>query len=158
MNIREARVRDWEQLKVLLIKLTNENPPVAIELEPLIMKGSNWLAEFPKGKSGFFSVAEENGKIVGFCYLAVPKFYNPIAYIGIALDKVYRRNDIGTEMFYHVAGWAAAENLSYIIADVWSWNEKSKKFFEKLGFIEKEKFKDKFKGELKEKIRLVRKL
>jgi RimJ/RimL family protein N-acetyltransferase len=177
MNIREAKVEDWEQLKKLLIDLTNEDPPVAIELEPLIMKGRNWLAEFPKGKSGFFSVAEvkkekdstllisednkdskEKAKIIGFCYLAVPKFYNPVAYIGIALDKDQRRRDIGTEMFYHVAGWAAAENLSYIIADVWSWNSNSIKFFKTLGFVEKQKFEDKFKGKIKLKVRLVKKL
>jgi RimJ/RimL family protein N-acetyltransferase len=158
MNIREAKVEDWEQLRGLLIRLTSEEPPVAIELEPLIMKGSNWLAEFPRGKSGFFSVAVDDGKIIGFCYLAVPKFYNPVAYIGIALDKEHRRKDIGTEMFYHVAGWASAENLMYIIADVWSWNKNSIKFFKSLEFKEKQKFTDKFKGRLKEKARLVKKL
>jgi RimJ/RimL family protein N-acetyltransferase len=146
MNIREAKVEDWERLKGLLIRLLHEDPPVALELEPLVMKEKNWLAEFPKGKSGFFSVAEEKGQIIGFCYLAVPKFYNPVAYIGIALDKKYRKKDIGTELFYHVAGWAAAENLSYIIADIWSWNKGSIKFFEALEFIEKQRFKDKYKG------------
>jgi RimJ/RimL family protein N-acetyltransferase len=151
MNIREAKTQDWEQLRELLIRLTNENPPVAIELEPLIMKEKNWLADFPKGNSGFFSVAEDKGKIVGFCYLAVPKFYNPVAYIGIALEKDYRKKSLGTEMFYHVSGWASAEKLSFIIADVWQWNEKSIKFFNTLGFEEKSRFKDKFKGELKEK-------
>jgi RimJ/RimL family protein N-acetyltransferase len=158
MNIREAKISDWDQLRALLIKLTSEEPPVALELEPLVMKGKNWLAEFPKGKSGFFSVAEEKGEIIGFCYLAVPKFYNPVAYIGVALAKEYRKKDIGTELFYHVTGWAAAENLTYIIADIWSWNKGSIKFFESLEFVEKQKFEDKFKGELKEKVRLVKKI
>jgi RimJ/RimL family protein N-acetyltransferase len=158
MNIRQAKVGDWEALKGLLVRLTHEDPPVAIELEALIMKQKNWLAEFPKGKSGFFSVAEEKGRIIGFCYLAVPKFYNPVAYVGIAIDKEFRKKDIGTELFYHVAGWAAGESLSYIIADVWSWNKNSIKFFKVLGFVEKSKFEDKYKGELKEKIRMVKTL
>jgi RimJ/RimL family protein N-acetyltransferase len=178
MRIRQAKAEDWDKLKQLLINLTHEDPPVAIELEPLIMKEKNWIADFPKGKLGFFTVAEDtnenkssdtplnkknkefedNPKIIGFCYLAVPTFYKPIAYIGIALDKEYRKKDIGTEMFYHVAGWAAAENISYIIADIWNWNESSIKFFESLGFEEKSRFKDKFKGELKDKVRLVKKL
>jgi RimJ/RimL family protein N-acetyltransferase len=158
VNIREAKVEDWEQLRQLLIKLVHEEPPVAIELESLTMKEKNWLAEFPRGKLGFFSVAEEDGKIIGFCYLAVPKFYNPVAYIGVAIAKEHRREDLATEMFYHVAGWAAAEDLTYIIADVWEWNITSIKFFKKLGFEEKSRFKDKFKGELKDKIRLVKKI
>jgi RimJ/RimL family protein N-acetyltransferase len=158
MNIREAKIEDWEQLRQLLVNLTREDPPVALELESLTMKEKNWLADFPKGKSGFFSVAEDDNKIIGFCYLAIPKFYKPVAYIGIALEKKYRKKDIGTEMFYHVAGWAAAENLMYIIADVWEWNKGSIKFFKNLGFLEKSSFEDKFKGELKEKIRLIKKL
>jgi len=146
MNIREARISDWEELKKLLVELVNEDPPVALELEPLIMKGSRFLADFPKGEQGYFSVAEEGGKIIGFCYLAVPQFYKPIAYIGVAIEKEQRGKDIGKMMFYHVVGWAEGTNVQYIVADVWDWNMGSIKFFKSLGFTEKERFKDKFKG------------
>lgn len=158
ITLREVTVNDAEKIKELLVRLVNEKPPVAIELEPLIMKGKQWIASFPTGESGHFIIAEINEEIVGFCYLAVPKFYKPIAYIGVAVDKHYRRKDLGSQLFYHVAEWASAQHLEYVIADVWSWNIKSLKFFEKLGFIEKTRFKDKFRGAEQDKVRLVKKL
>lgn len=158
INIRKAHVDDWEKLQDLLKELVSENPPVALELEPLIMKGRQWIATFPTGESGHFIVAEEGKRIIGFCYLAVPKFYKPVAYIGIVVAKEYRKKEIGSMMFYHVAEWAAEQHLQYIIADIWSWNLKALKFFEKLGFIEKTRFKDKFRAVEEEKVRLVKKL
>ena len=158
VKIREVKVSDWEKLRDLLDDLVHEKPPVALELEPLIMKGKQWIEQFPKGKLGYFVVAEEKGKIIGFCYVAVPKFYQPIAYIGISVAKKYRHHDIGTKMFYEVALWAAGEHVEYLIADIWNWNAGSIKFFEKLGFVEKTQFKDKFKGKLEVKIRLVKKI
>lgn len=158
IKIRKVKVEDTEKLRGLLISLVNENPPVALELEPLIMKGRQWIASFPKGESGHFIVAEDKNKIVAFCYLAIPKFYRPVAYIGVAIEKEYRLKGIGSRMFYHVAEWAAAQRLEYIIADVWHWNLKSLKFFENLGFVEKTRFKDKFKGKEEEKVRLVKRL
>lgn len=158
IKLREVTVEDTEQLRDLLIRLVNEKPPVAVELEPLIMKGRRWIASFPTGETGHFIVAEVNNNIIGFCYLAVPKFYKPVAYIGIAVAKEYRRKDVGSRMFYHIAEWAVAQHLQYIIADVWSWNLKSLKFFEKLGFVEKTRFKDRFKGAEAEKVRLVKKI
>jgi len=158
IEIREVHVNDWEDIKNLLESVVHEVPPVAVELEPLIMKGERWLRDFPKGDAGLFVVAEVNKKIVAFCYLAVPKFYRPVAYIGIVVAKEHRKEDIGIQMFYHVAEWASSQHLEYIIADVWSWNLKSLKFFEKMDFIEKTRFKDKFKGGEEEKVRLVKKL
>jgi RimJ/RimL family protein N-acetyltransferase len=157
-TVRDITVEDIEKFRELLIRLVNEKPPVALELEPLIMKGKEWIAKFPKGDMGCFIVAEGNDKFIGFCYVAVQKFYNPVAYIGIAVDKEHRRKDIGESMFYHVAEWAAARHLQYIVADVWSWNLSSIRFFKRLGFEAKSRFKEKFKGEEKEKIRLVLKL
>ena len=55
-------------------------------------------------------------------------------------------------MFYHVAEWVSARHLEYIIADVWSWNLHSLNFFKELGFIEKSRFQDKFKGKEEEKV------
>lgn len=158
IKIRTVKVSDWEEIKGLLESVVHEIPPVAIELEPLIMKGKRWLRDFPTGEAGTFVVADVNNKIVAFCYLAVPKFYRPVAYIGVVVAKEHRKGDIGSQLFYHVAEWAASQHLEYIIADVWSWNLKSLKFFEKLDFIEKTRFKDKFKGGEEEKVRLVKKL
>jgi RimJ/RimL family protein N-acetyltransferase len=103
-------------------------------------------------------VAVKKDMIVGFAYLAVPKFYNPIAYIGIAVAKSERRGNVGSMLFYEVASWAATQHLQYIIADIWEWNVGSKKFFKSLGFEEKERFEQKFEGKDKEKIRMVRKM
>jgi RimJ/RimL family protein N-acetyltransferase len=158
INIREVSIDDAEKISALLQRLVYEAPPVALELEPLIMKGKKWIAQFPSGELGHFIVAEVGEEIIGFCYLAVPKFYKPIAYIGIAMSKEYRRKDIGSRMFYHVAEWAAEEHLQYIFSDVWSWNIEGLKFFEKLGFEEKTRFTDKFKGKDEEKVRLIKKL
>ena len=158
IKIREVHVKDWEEIKALLEAVVNEVPPVAVELEPLIMKGRMWLRDFPSGEAGTFVVAEVNNKIVAFCYLAVPKFYRPIAYIGVVVAKEHRKEDIGSQLFYHVAEWATSRHLEYIIADVWHWNLKSLKFFEKMDFIEKTRFKDKFRGTDEEKVRLVKKL
>ena len=158
ITIREITLNDTEQLKALLTRLVHEKPPVALELEPLIMKGKEWIAQFPTGELGHFIVAEDNKHIIGFCYLAVPVFYKPMAYIGIAIDKDYRTKEIGSRMFYHVAEWALQNQLMYIIADTWHWNFKALKFFEKLGFVEKSRFTDKFKGTEEEKVRLVKRL
>jgi len=126
--------------------------------EPLVMKSREWIAQFPKGDQGYFLIAEVEGKVVGFCYLAVPTFYKPIAYIGVAVEKKYRRKNLGSQMFYNAAQWAASKHLQYIIADIWNWNIKSLKFFENLGFREKTRFLDKFKGEQKEKVRLIKRV
>jgi RimJ/RimL family protein N-acetyltransferase len=158
LKIREVNISDWDDLRGLLEYVVHEKPPVALELKPLLHKGEEWLRKFPRGDAGYFVVAENNGKIVGFCYLAVPQFYKPIAYIGIIVAKSERRSNIGTMLFYEVASWAATERLQYIIADVWSWNVKSIKFFENLGFTEKERFKDKFEGEQRDKVRLIKKI
>jgi RimJ/RimL family protein N-acetyltransferase len=158
VKIREVRISDWDDLRGLLEYLVHEKPPVALELEPLLQKGDDWIRQFPKGKLGYFVVAVDKDKIIGFCYLAVPQFYRPIAYIGLAVAKSERHRDIGTMLFYEVASWAASERLQYILADVWGWNFGSIKFFEKLGFYKKERFKSKFRGEEQDKIRLVKKL
>jgi RimJ/RimL family protein N-acetyltransferase len=158
VKIREVNISDWDDLRGLLEYLVHERPPVALELEPLLQKGEEWIRQFPKGNLGYFVVAETKGTIVGFCYVAVPQFYKPVAYIGIAVAKSHRGNDIGSMLFYEVASWAAIARLQYLIADIWNWNHKSLKFFEKLGFVEKEKFSAKFKGKDEDKIRLVKKL
>jgi diamine N-acetyltransferase len=158
INIREVTVEDTVKLKRLLMELVEEKPPIALELEPLVMKGRRWISEFPKESMGHFIVSEEGDKIVGFCYVAIPKFYRPVAYIGIAIDKEYRKNDIGSRMFYRVAEWAVNNQVQYIIADIWSWNTKALKFFEKLGFAKKEVFKDKFRGKEEDKVSMIKDL
>jgi RimJ/RimL family protein N-acetyltransferase len=158
VKIREVNISDWDDLRGLLEYLVHERPPVALELEPLLQKGDEWIRQFPRGKLGFFVVAEYKGKIIGFCYLATPQYYKPVAYIGIAVAKSERRSNVGSMLFYEVASWAATMCLQYIIADIWHWNVKSIRFFENLGFVKKELFKDKFKGEEQDKVRLVRNL
>jgi N-acetylglutamate synthase-like GNAT family acetyltransferase len=113
VKIRKIKVSDWEKLKEMLIDLVEEKPPVALELEPLIHKGNQWITQFPKENLGIFLVAEKDGKIVGFCYLAVPQYYKPIAYIGVAVDKKHRHFHIGSQLFYEVASWAVSEHLQY---------------------------------------------
>jgi GNAT superfamily N-acetyltransferase len=158
VNVRNIRVEDWDNLKDMLQDLVKERPPVALELEPLINKGDEWIAQFPRGDLGKFLVAEHKGKIIGFCYLAVPHFYKPMCYIGIAVRKAYRKKDIGTQLFYEAASWAVSKHLQYIIADVWDWNTNSVRFFTGLRFVERDSFQEKFKGEESTKIRLVKKL
>lgn len=158
IEIREVKIKDWGKLKELLLRIIQEIPPVALELEPIVYESKEWLVRFPSGDSGHFLVVEENGKIIGFGYLAVPKFYKPVAYIGMAIAKERRREGLGSRLFYQLAEWAVAQKLQYIIADIWSWNLKSLKFFESLGFVEKSRFNDRFKGEEKEKVRLVKRV
>jgi RimJ/RimL family protein N-acetyltransferase len=158
MIIRKVKTEDILQLIELLVDFVKEIPPVALELEPLVMKGERWITPFLKTNSGRLVVADNNGKIVGFCYAIIPKYYKPIAYIGIAVSKEYRKKDIGSQMFYNIAEWTSKKHLQYIIADIWEWNTKSIKFFEKVGFIEKERFNDKFRGDEKCKVRYIMKL
>jgi N-acetylglutamate synthase-like GNAT family acetyltransferase len=158
INVREVRIEDTVKLIELLVELTKEKPPVALELSPLIMKGERWVEPFLDQKAGFFVVAEMNGNIVGFCYVAIPKWYKPVTYIAIAVSKDYRRKDVGAQLLFHVAEWASKKHLEYMIADVWDWNEGSLNFFKKHGFKEKLKFQDKFKGKQEKKVRLVMKL
>jgi L-amino acid N-acyltransferase YncA len=155
MIIRKMRSGDTLQLIELLVKLIEEKPPVALELEPLIMKGERWVEPFLDKKFGYLVVAEDNGKIFGFCYAIIPTYYRPVAYIGVAVSNEYRGKNIGSQMFYQVADWASKKKLKNIIADIWDWNKNSIKFFEKLGFVEEERFKDKFRGKEEDKIRLV---
>jgi RimJ/RimL family protein N-acetyltransferase len=158
ITIRKANTEDWGKLRNLLIEVTSEKPPIALELEPLINKEKRWLAEFPSENQGYFVVAEKDEKIIAFAYLAAPKYYETIAYIGIVIKKEYRRKNLGTRLFYNLAEWAATKDLTYIIADIWSWNLGSIKFFEGLGFKEKSRFIAKFKGEEKEKIRMIKRV
>jgi RimJ/RimL family protein N-acetyltransferase len=158
IKIRKVSVDDWDDLKELLTDLVNEKPPVALELEPLIMKGPQWIEQFPRGNLGYFVVVHEDDNIMGFCYVAVPTYYKPVAYIGIGVAKGYRRHGLASQLFYEVAQWAVSKQIQYLIADVWSWNLRSMKFFEQLGFVERSQFKEKFKGEEKTKIRMVKEI
>jgi len=156
--IRSVKTSDWEKLKNLLIELVHEKPPVALELEPLIMKGVQWIEQFPRGKLGHFIIMESSDEIIGFCYVAVPTYYKPIGYIGIGIKKECRKKSLGSQMFYEVAQWAVKEQVQYLVADIWNWNLKSIKFFEHLGFVERQTFKEKFKGEERLKVRMVKAL
>jgi RimJ/RimL family protein N-acetyltransferase len=158
IKLREIHISDWDNLKELLIDLVNEEPPVALELEPLIMKGPEWIRMFPKGDLGYFVVATNNKKVVGFCYVAVPVYYRPVAFIGIGVSKNFRRDGVGSQMFYEVAQWAVKEHLQYLLADIWSWNQSSISFFEHLGFVERERYPEKFKDKESSKVRMVKKI
>ena len=114
----------------------------------------------PVTRAAFSNVckAPSSNRRLASAYLAAPVFYQAVAYIGIVVKKEYRRRNIGSRLFYKLTEWAASKNLMYIIADIWSWNLKSLKFFENLEFKEKSRFIDKFKDEKREKVRLIKRI
>jgi len=158
--VRNVGIADWARLVRLLKQLIHEKPPVALELEPLLFRTEEWIERFPGEDSGIFVVAENitENNIVGFCYLAKPSYRLAEAFIGIAVDKAYRRQNVGSMLFFRVAEWAARANLRLIITDVWDWNNESLDFFKKHGFRETEHFDAKFRGETRGKVRLVKEI
>jgi len=158
ISIRNVKEKDWAKVLHLLETLVHENPPVALELEALLLRTEEWIRNFPQETQGIFVVAEQTieQNIIGFCYLAQPNFKYGEAFIGIAVGKAFRDNNIASQMFYRVAEWASGTGINYIFADIWEWNNSSIKFFESLDFKEIERFDDKFRGEIKTKVRLIK--
>lgn len=158
--IRNVKVRDWAKIVRLLKELLHEQPPVALELESMISRTEEWIERFPVEGQGIFVVAEDISKqaIVGFCYLVKPSYRKGEAFIGIAVEKGFRKHDIGSMLFYHIAEWAVSSGIQYIISDIWDWNTLSLNFFKTLGFKQTEHFDDKYHGETKGKIRLIKEI
>lgn len=158
MEIRNVRTNDLKGIHKLLEDLIKERPPVALELEGLLTKDKKWLKSFPRGSSGVFLVAEYKGEIIGFCYVAIPKFRILTGFVGIAVDKNHRKGGLGTKILQQVIDWAEISRLKYVIADTWNWNKGAQKFFQKNSFKKMGVFEDKFKGKIKKKVRLIYKV
>lgn len=152
------------KLKELLLSLDQETLPTTLDLEWALRHKDSWqkwfLGFFDQAvvshDSAAFFLAEDEGAVVGFCYVVVPKLRLLVGSVGIAVFRDYRRRKVGSALLGESVKWAASAKLRVLTADVWSFNEASLAFFNANGFFEEKRWLEDFKGVKKEKVRLIK--
>jgi phosphinothricin acetyltransferase len=135
IRIREAEASDLPDILAIYNEVV-ETSEVTFDLEPQTVEGrADWFAAFDERHP--FLVAEENGKIAGYCYLAV--FRGKPGYWRTAESTVYihrdcRRQGLALRLLQELL--AKARELGYhaIVAGIANDSEASTRLHKKLGF------------------------
>ncbi|MCE5214297.1 MAG: ribosomal protein S18-alanine N-acetyltransferase [Methanobacterium sp.] len=88
-----------------------------------------------------FLVAQQDNIIVGYIIFWI-RFQDEGHIISIAVDKKYRRNEVGSQLVFTALEIFKRYNITLIKLEVRVSNRGAIKFYKKLGFIEKKVLKD----------------
>lgn len=163
MLIRLAAANDVDKLKKLLQLLSQETPPIALDLGWALDAEQSYQRWFYASfnptvsrDSGAMFLATQKTSILGFCYIIVPKPRFLVGHVGIAVEKPHRGKGVGSELLTEATKFSNSMRLRALIADIWSENKPSLAFFKQNGFHEEKKWLENFKGTQQEKVRLVK--
>lgn len=86
-------------------------------------------------------VYEENNKVIGYSFCVIKKTTNVDSLVDrvelyiddLCVDSNYRGKGIGTLLYNHVKEYANIIKANSITLNVWCFNEKALKFYQKLG-------------------------
>lgn len=142
INIREAELRDIDQLNDLQQSLVKFERPfddgIPIEGDVIYYDISGLIKDI----NTFFIVAEAEDKIIGCGFAQIRDnliwaVEKKLGYIGlIVIKEEYRRNNTGKLIVDELTGWLRKKNISHIILEVYSKNEKAIKAYKNYGFKE----------------------
>ncbi len=131
MEIRESKHEDFADVMALFAQLWPNK-----ELHP-----ENMLTVYKRGlQSGTdkYISAEENGKVIGFCALAIVNNFwqeGHIAYCyAMVVDEAHRGRGIGKSIFDKAFETAKALGCKKLELDSGFPRERAHKFYEKIGF------------------------
>lgn len=142
MKIRKATIKDFEQIKKIRTefylhqtKLDNLNEPNWIK-RGLGIATSKAL----KSKRHIFFIAEDKGKIIGYCSGVIDKLPRWLKLkkkghlYNVFVKKEYRKKGIGKKLMFSVIDWFKQNKISWIQILVYSKNKNAYKIYKKLGF------------------------
>ncbi len=131
MEIRESKPKDFDDVMALFGQLWPNK-----ELHP-----NDMLAVYNHGiqsETDKYICAEENGKVIGFCALAIVNNFwqeGQIAYCyAMIVDEAHRGQGIGKSIFDRALETAKASGCKKLELDSGFPREKAHKFYEKIGF------------------------
>lgn len=143
MEIRRAGINDTDTINSLLRQVLE----VHHKGRPDIFKGNakkytdEELSEIIKDDSRPIFVAEEDGKILGYCFCIFQRNENSniltdikTLYIDdLCVDEAVRGKHIGTKLYDFAVNFARENGCYNVTLNVWSCNEGAQKFYETLG-------------------------
>lgn len=93
-----------------------------------------WL----KAKSKMFFVAENNGKVIGYCSATLSEKYYNLSVKSAFIDDLYvvpqeRNKGIATALFNELKSYAEEWGAVKLDLCVWDFNQQAKAFYERLG-------------------------
>lgn len=140
MIIRKMTIDEYDKIDSLMQQLhqlhfTNR-PDLFIDLEHPYSK-----EEYKKlltNKDVIAIAAEENGKIIGICFVTIKYKSNmvsmPIAYMDdLIVDKAFRHRGVAKALFSEAENQAKLLGAVRMDLMVWSFNESAKNLYESLG-------------------------
>ncbi len=96
-----------------------------------------YIEHFTEPDNSTAIVAEVDGKIVGLLLAqgGKPRIFQHVLEIGIAVNREYRGQGIGTRLMQAIIEWAqASEVIKRVQLDVYTRNQGAIKMYERLGF------------------------
>jgi RimJ/RimL family protein N-acetyltransferase len=142
MEIKEATIKDWKEVRDLYLTLLKENPQAFADdyNEIFLQTEDDWVKTLEK-KYGKTFVAVEDSKFVG---MGRVNFYDKFPEIPV-LHKLgvlseYRDKGIAKELVQIRENWAKSMEAKKVMLYVMANNEKAIKFAEKNGYRLLEKF------------------
>lgn len=146
MNIRQATSDDAKTLaelnghvqQVHVDALPHIFKPAVVSAE-LIAIYEEWLGQ----DESRFWIAEDAGQSIGYIYALIRRRPdNPFSYArnSILVDQMsvnpeYYGTGVADQLMQAVKDWASIEGIHRIVLDVWSFNERAKRFYDKQGFM-----------------------
>ena len=99
------------------------------------------LADLLKDPARPIFIAEEAGKVLGYCFCIHKEFSGDSVlmdrkelYIDdLCVDADCRGQGIATGLYRHVTGYAKDQGYAFITLNVWEGNEKAQRFYEYMG-------------------------
>lgn len=141
ITIREAQPGDAAQIITYVNHLSKE-PESNLEISPgeftyTEKEEADILAGFAASPNSLFLVAEIGGKIVGMlnCKGSPRAAIRHAVTLGISVDRVWRRQGVGTQLLENAIAWARKSGLvSRIELSVFERNSTAIHLYEKFGF------------------------
>jgi ribosomal protein S18 acetylase RimI-like enzyme len=147
MNIRNACIEDFDQINDLFWEsdLFHYNKePYIYEKTDEGHRSKNYIESLINTEDNVFIVMEIDSKIIGFLYayeeikgkLLIHKKRRYMVLDNIVIKENYQNKGYGNKLINYFIEYSKKKKYNDIILNVYSFNEKAIKMYEKLGFTE----------------------
>lgn len=145
MNIRRATIDDAEVLAQLNLHVQGVHVKALPQIfKPLVVSDEliAWHRKLLSQDDSAIWIAEDNAQAIGYIYaLVIERPENPFKYTrrvilvdAMSVNPDYYGTGVADQLMHAVKGFAKSERIARIILDVWSFNGRAKRFYEKQGF------------------------
>ncbi|MDO8507095.1 MAG: GNAT family N-acetyltransferase [bacterium] len=143
MEIRKAKLEDFEEIKKLSYKLMVNETKFEPSFQPEYAKtehSDNYLKGKMESESALFLVAEQEGKLIGFLIGTVypsPKArqsVTPAVLDNIYIDTAHRNKGVGKGLLEGFQAWAKGKGSNKLRLGVHHKNDEAIRFYKNFGF------------------------